>query len=90
MNEPFKMWNPPFLQSCVGSHEVHFKTVSDIVESLLGAHCMHNGHKQADEFLRWMGLPIACGPECDNMKEPPRDVKFRHEWVIKQRDCKCW
>lgn len=33
--------------------------MSDICESLLGAHLIHNGHVQADRFLNWVRTWIA-------------------------------
>ena len=55
---------------------------------MLGAQLVDGGPRQADAFLRWLGLPVCCGPGCEEMK--PADLRYRYRWPYPQRVCTCW
>lgn len=41
-----------------GHHWLHNKTVSDVVEALIGAFLVDSGFKAAIAFLRWIGIKV--------------------------------
>ena len=41
-----------------GHHWLHKKTISDVVEALIGAFIVDSGFKAATAFLRWIGIQV--------------------------------
>ncbi len=65
MNEPFRYWAPSLTRpGSASASVVQAKVVADVVEALTGAYLVGEGPAAADAFLRWLGLPVLCGPHC--------------------------
>ena len=86
MNEPYQHWGPSFVApGSFKAFDFHSQVVADVVESLLAAYLIDKGPAGADAFLQWLGLPVACGPNCIQQDKP-----ISEDFPIKHRDCKCW
>ena len=59
VTEPFRHWAPSLSSPSETSLTMYFKTVSDIVEAILGAFLIDGGPQVANAFLRYVAFGVA-------------------------------